>query len=210
MTKKQYNSLGYAVSFEVAESPEEFDKSAGRVGACMESANNDIVYRATMPVFRDVLLHGCEAHDNWPKIDGIEQVTGVKRKTATKQLLTKNEDGSFKTTEIYDEKESVYEARALSESGKTKADFQPTAELIASLIAFDASERARATAGPKKIGKAYLEKATELQNAGQLETVAAKLAKKLKREVAATVESVAVAIKEFQDAEAAKAIASLS
>src|SRR5437660_12881398 len=48
---KQYetNSLGYKLKFNGPSTVEEYDQAAGRVGACLEDAIDNTIYRSTLP-----------------------------------------------------------------------------------------------------------------------------------------------------------------
>lgn len=197
MTNQTYNTMGIDVIFSVPTSIEEFDQNAKKTGAGLASAIDSIVYRGSLAQFRPKF---CEA---------VEKETGIVRKTKLVTLKSKNEDGTAKTSEVWDGTEVEYFANVLAKTNRNAASFTKLAQSIADSIAFDASERVRVAAGPKKIGKAYLDSALKAQNEGKLEDLAAKLSKKLKRDVAATVETVAAGIKELMDAQAAAQMAAL-
>jgi hypothetical protein len=52
---KQYetSSLGYKLSFAGPDSVEEYDRLAGKTGACLEDACDNTIYRGTLPEFQD-------------------------------------------------------------------------------------------------------------------------------------------------------------
>jgi hypothetical protein len=47
------NSLGYKLSFNGPNTVEEYDQKAGRVGACLEDACENTLYRSTLPEWQD-------------------------------------------------------------------------------------------------------------------------------------------------------------
>ena len=187
--------MGMDVAFSVPSDVAEFDQNAKKVGACLESAIDNVVYRGSLAVFRAKF---CET---------VEKETGIARKTKLVTLKSKNEDGSAKTSEVWDGTEVEYFSGVLAQTSREAASFAATAQSVADTIEFDASERERAAAGPKRIGKAFLDAATKAQSEGKLEVLAEKLAKKLKHEVAPTIEAVALGIKEFQEMQTAAMLA---
>lgn len=179
MKTEKYKSLGLTIALQVPTSVEEFDKSAGKTGACLESANGNAVYRGSLAVFRDAFLHGISEADlnaegaaktyaaGTKPIKGIEAITGIDRKT----VVLKDKDGKPRTDksgaplEAYDseDSEAKYFGRVCDElvkQGKfadretAAASFQPVADAVAAAILFDASETTRVL-GPKKLAAVW-------------------------------------------------------
>lgn len=206
MKTKQYNPLGMSPTFQIPESVDEFDTLAKRAGACLDEAVANIMYRGPFADWRDMFLHGFEA--NGSKFDGIDKQTGIERKTKVVELTSKNEDGSPKTREAYDESEAVYWNRvktSLVQAGRFPseeaviANFQPWAQQVADAITFDPSQAERKERGPKKVPKQYIELAQRYIDQGKADVLAKKLTKWLGREVGIAVEVLAQAIKDDQD-----------
>lgn len=210
MKTKEYSSLGLDVPLSVPDSVQEFDLNAKRDGACLEEAVNNVVYRSALAEFREVFLHGrkevkdSNGNTTAPGIDGVEQTTGISRKSVEKELTSKDEDGKPKVVDVYDESEAVYFRRVcaqLAADRKQPLDeiiksFQPLASAVAASIKFDASAEARQPSGPKKLPKSYLEAAKKVIDAGKGDHVAALLKESLGREVTVSVEGLAAAMQE--------------
>lgn len=198
MKQQKFKSLGLLLAFSVPETVDEFnDLDKGRENACLEEAINNIVYRNNLAEFRDLFLHGRKgkkAGDGTPlpDIDGVEQVTGIERKTKTVELQGKEEDGSAKTGTTYDESERVYFKRACVAANRTPESFQELADSIVPQIAFDPSASERG--GSKTPPKTYLETADKAIAEGKGEVFAAKLSELIGRKVEPERESIAWAI----------------
>jgi hypothetical protein len=161
MKTKEYSSLGLKVNFSVPESVEEFDANAKRIGACLEEATNNSVYRGMLGDFRDVLLHG------WAEkgIKGLDDIYGVERKTKPvldrkTNLPRKDKDDNEVTT--YDETEEEFLDRVLAEKGLKIEDIQEHANTVAASLVFDASAREKKAPKPKKLSSTYLDAAKKL------------------------------------------------
>lgn len=210
MKTKTYSSLSLDVPLLVPDSMQEFDLNAKRENACLDEATNNVVYRSSLAEFREVFLHGRkeekDANGNVtsPAIDGVEQITGITRKSVEKELTTKDEDGKPKVVDVYDESEAVYFRRVCAQlAGDRKQpldevikSFQPLANTVAATIKFDASAEARQPSGPKKLPKSYIEAAKKVIDAGKGQHVAALLKESLNRDVEVTVEGLAAAMQE--------------
>lgn len=173
MIQKTISSLGIDVPVQVPATVEEFNqnpwgKETGEGNPCLTEATNNILYRSWLAVFRAVFLHGQDADpkNNVVEIPGLDEVTGVERKA------TKNDKGEI---EEWTESELKYFQRVCAEKGKTPADFQDRANLVAASIPFDASASDRKPGLPKKTPKTYLEAADAVLAKGQGAAVAAKL-----------------------------------
>lgn len=206
MVTQTISTLGFDLNTQVPGSVDEYDTLAKKVGACLESANLNVLYRSTLAVFRSNFT------------EALENNTGINR--AAEQV--KNKDGTLKVdkdtaadgtvTETpvmrYTETEKVYFDRVCAELvSQSKfasleaaaGSFQALAQTTIDTISFDPSEREAKAAGPKKIAKAYTVLAQKASDNGKLETLAATLATKLVNwTVVATVDSVARAISEDQ------------
>lgn len=217
MVQKTYSSLGLDVKFSVPSTVEEYDQNAKKAGACLQDAIDNTAYRGSLSKFRYGFLHGVNTKDGLtvvladgtkPVIPGVDEQTGIARETEVKTLKGKNEDGSAKTSEIWKGTEVEFFQHVLAVTKRTKESFAEHGQAIADVIAFDASETEKtATSGPKRIGKAYIDAATKKQAEGKLAEIADKLGKKLKRVVPVTIEDVAIAIKDFQEAQSAALLA---
>lgn len=184
MKETKVKSLGLTLVVLTPATPEEYDLNAKKQGACVEDSVSNTIYRAWLPKFRSKF---CEA---------VEAETKVVRKYITKELKEKNQDGTPKTTDVWDETEGKYIDRVLAETGKAITDFSDIANRIASEITFDASEKEPAESKPKKPKKVLLEKAEAVVKAGKGDVLAAKLAKNLGHPVNSDAESLAFAIDE--------------
>ena len=194
-------SLGMDFTIQVPSSVEEFDQLAGREGATLDEAINNVLYRSFHAEFRPTFLHGSEELG----IEGIEKQTGIERRTKVVTPAKTDEAGKVTEDEViaYDESEANYFKRVCAEKGVESTHFQPYAQEVASLLKFDPKKAPRQSSGPKKVAKQYLDAAAQIEKEGRLETSAANLQSKLSTPestwvVEATVESVARAISEDQ------------
>lgn len=215
----QFNDLNY----NVADSAAEYDQLAKREGACVDSANNNTLYRSVLANFRYNFLHGVEEvgktgdEKHVAGIPGVEEITGIKRKTV-KTGKFRGEGETKEEIEVYDETEDKYFKRVIAElvsekstvelDGQTvgpfdsveaaAAAFRSLAQQHLDAIPFDPSETVRQPAGPKKIAKTYIEVAKKLIAAGKADAVAAELSSKLGITVEPTEDSLSRAISEDQ------------
>lgn len=153
--------------------------NAKRAGACLDEAINNVVYRGSLAEFRDVFLHGraADADKGITALSGIEDITGIERKT--KPVLKDGKpvvkDGV--EASVYDETESDYFKRVVAEKGGEATQFQSVADEIAAAIAFDASARERkAPAGPKKLAAKYVTTAKAILASGNFAKAQARFA----------------------------------
>lgn len=213
MKIKEYSSMAVGgtslvVPFQVPESVEEFDQNAKRSGACLEEAINNVVYRGSLASWRDLFLHGVDV-GGATEIKGVEQKTGIQRKTKTVELSTKNEDGSHKFTEAWDETEANYFKRVCAETARNNSQtleavvalFQPVATEVAGRVPFDASESEKRAPTSKTPPKDFLRAAQTAIDAGKGEILASILTNKLGKTVLATVEALGFGMKEDEDNE---------
>lgn len=187
MQQKQVRSLGLVLNVNVPASYEEFDALAKRPLAALEEATANVLYRSWMADFREKF---CEA---------LEVETGIARAFESKELKSKNEDGSPKTTEVWSENEGEYVNRVLATKKVEIATFQALADKIAAEITFDPAQPERKATTPK-LAKTYRETAQKILAAGAdaAQRAATKLSGLLGRPVQPTEESLAIAIKEDQ------------
>jgi hypothetical protein len=188
MIERIYNSLGVQVKLQVPASVEEFDTNAKRVGATLDYAIDNAVYRGSLADFREEF------------VNLVEVETGIPRETKTVG------EGD-KAKEVYSQSEAQYIAHVLATTGRTAESFQSIADEVASKLVFDAAERERKPAAPKRISKMWMEAATKIVEAGGAEKASKVLTSRLGREVGTDVISLAAAIKEDQDIKAKAMVA---
>jgi len=199
MKVQSVSTLGFELNYNVPSSVEEYDTLAKAVGACLESGINNVVYRSVLAKFRSKFS------------EALENNTGIKRKT---ELVLdkdgnpkKDEDGN--EVERYVETEKDHFQRVCAELVKAgsfasieaaAASFHADAQSLIDTIVFDPSEPEKSSSGPKKVAKAYIAYATDMEKAGNLPILANKLREKLGStwKIEDTVDSVARAIAEDQ------------
>ena len=191
MITKQFKTLGLNFNFGVPESAEEYDSLAKRVGACLDSAVANHMYRG---VFAEVRAGFVEA---------LETSTGIKRKTKEtgKTRTIKGSDGAADTTEailVWDETEADYFARVCAETSTTPESYQSALDKVVAGVVFDPSAAERAAPGPKTVAKKFTVAAQTILDAGAGTKAAAKLSEILGITVEPTLESLAKAIAEDQ------------
>lgn len=176
MKKQQFKSLGIAFELPVPSTVEEFDTNAKRAGACLEEAISNIVYRNGLAEFRYYFLHGREADKDLktPALEGVEDYVRKNKVVAkdpetgkeelvlrrTKATGRKDEDGQ--PVLAFFESEANYFDRVLQALGKEPSFFQDLANKHAALIAFDASQKEKKPAAPKKLAQKYKDVAVNL------------------------------------------------
>lgn len=189
------NCLGFKVNVSVPESVDEFDKLAGKSGAALESATMNVVYRSWNNFFREKFS------------EHLAQATKIARKTEVVLDKENNPKKDDEGAEILRYTETAAEHvdhvfATLVKEGKAadvasaQAAYAADAQLIADSITFDPAEREPASKGPKKVGKKWIEAATEAEARGILATAAEKLTAKLGYPVPADIPSVAAALAE--------------
>jgi len=117
-------TLGFSLNISVPSDASEFDQLAGRVGACVEEANANIIYRGWNAAFREAFA------------DALIKSTGIKRRLDEKAMAkaSKRKDGS--TPEIFESAGSYFEFVKATE-GKETVAYQDLAIEVAKSIAFD-------------------------------------------------------------------------
>lgn len=132
MKKYQNTTLGLQIVIDVPETAEEFDKLAGRTGACVEEAVRNVIYRSVNPEFRRNL---CER---------LEKETGIERASKTT-----GEGDDAKT--VYTQTEKEYYNSFLVDGHIDEETAQMYANEIAATLTFDPSPTTRAKKAPKEI-----------------------------------------------------------
>ena len=198
MRNKTYRSLGLDVVFSVFDSVDEYNAAAKRTSenACLEDANDNIVYRGALADFRS---------DFCAK---VEEITSVARKCepiTTKDGKPRVDSETGEPMVRYTESERDYIERALAESKRTIESFQDVANEIATKLIADPTQKERAVAGPKTPPKSVKELAEKLVASGKAAHVAQLLTHSLGRHVDHDAVALAQAIHEDQLAEARKA-----
>ncbi len=144
MAKYETNSMGYKLTFEGPDTVEAYDQAAGRVGACLEDAVDNTIYRGTLPEFQDAF--GAELEKRF----GARQVNTDATEAAKKR--SKNPDKVKDIMETWSRYHARVTAGMSDEDKKALAD---VAQQVAAGIKVDPSPSKR-TAGP---GKPFLAKA---------------------------------------------------
>jgi hypothetical protein len=157
-------TMGFDLNIEVPSSVEEYDKLAGRVGACLDDANQYNLFHSWNGEFR-------------PKfVEAFEKQTGIKRQLNQEAIdkAPARKDGT--KPEIF-EQEAKYFKRALAELGEDISKYQSLAEAVARQVKFDPSEGTRSGG---KVGKEYMSAAQQVFDAeesspGAIEKVVTRL-----------------------------------
>ena len=166
-------SLGFEVPVWVYESPEEADTAAGRQGALLEEANNNLYYRAgAAGESREVIAAKVEALTGIPRKSQVV----TKKNDAGEEEVVKDSDGN--EVSEFTETEEVYVKRALAEAKLTPAAIQ--ADITAALnaanegqgIRVDIKKKERKPAAPKKLADRFLQSAKSVIDAGKVKSVA--------------------------------------
>lgn len=184
--------VGVSYRLQVPETAEEYDHAAGKIGACVESANKNVIYRSTNAQFRAAFAAA------------VEDETGIERETAKVGSKTVTDDDGNETTEDvygYSETEKAYLDRVYAELGLGDEDaiMSKFGDIVASIeaeLVFDPSERERATK-ERKPRKAFLNIANAVLERGGpdgLSRVIAKLCEELDVTVEDSVEGLARAL----------------
>lgn len=157
MKTEQYRSLGLVANLEVPSTVEEFDTNAKKAGACLSEAVANVIYRGSLAELRDLFLHGRDEDkaNGIPAFEGIEQATKIARKTKP----TGKKDKDNNDIEVYAETEAEYFERVCAERKVEATSFQPLMDAACKLVKFDASQRERKPAAPKKLAAKYKETA---------------------------------------------------
>jgi hypothetical protein len=220
MTPIQVSSLGYDLSYSVPSTAEEYDQLAKEVGACVKSASLNVIYRSVLAELRPFFLHGVDKTDGIKNadgtdylFDGLEVLTGIKRKTVPGKAKKDGTPGQ----EVWDETEDDFATRvwaSLVAAGTfpsveaARAAYATQAQDVLTHIVFDPSVQVRKSTGPKKVPKTFMAVAeiwaTQAEGEtpevvqARLEAKAAVLSKLVGRTVAANTEDLGRAVWEDQ------------
>lgn len=128
------NSLGFPLKFKGPATVEEYDRIAGKVGACLEDAVDNTIYRSTLPEFQDEFAKKVAA------------LTGQARKvntdaTAAAKARSKNPD---KVKDIQETVKSFVQRTTASMSETDKKALAAMAQEVADTIVVDPSPSKRA------------------------------------------------------------------
>jgi hypothetical protein len=92
MKATKISPFGLEVDYQIPSTVDEFDQNAKRVGACLDEATKNILYRGVFSDVRYIFLHGDEEKDEAGKvvrsIKGLDDLTGKERDLLV--LLMKN------------------------------------------------------------------------------------------------------------------------
>jgi hypothetical protein len=142
------NSLGYKLTFEGPKTVEEYDQKAGRVGACLEDAVDNTIYRGTLPEWQDEFARK------------VAERTGVERGTdnaATERARSRSKDPA-KVNDVPEKVKAYVQRVTAGMSEQEKNNLAVLAQEVANGIYVDPSPSKRAK-GP---GKDLLAKADSL------------------------------------------------
>jgi len=188
MINKIQPSLGLEVNVPVPETVAEFDQLAGKEGACLENATNNVVYRSILAQFRRLL------------VTVVEDISGIKRELVDsgKTKKEKNDAGEEVDVPVLEfapqhatEKKYIEDAcRQTGKSLRALVSIEKQAEIEAQLT-FDPSER---EAGSKKIPDYVTNIVNKIVAAGVVEQVASDLSAELEYTVDPTPEGLAKAV----------------
>jgi hypothetical protein len=168
MQAKQFNCLGFTVAVKVPQTAEEYDQLAGRVGAILDDAISNVVYRG---VLTGVRADFCEE---------LEKATGIARKQSPTGKKKKDAAGVEVDIMAYDESEAKYAARVQAELKLTDEAFVAAYQALMDKVvadeanSFDPSETKR-EAKAKKLPESYLVAATRVFANGNEQKIAARL-----------------------------------
>lgn len=184
MISQTVSTVGVKPTFLVPATVEEFDQNAKKVGACLQEAVNNVIYRGVLADFRATF---CEE---------VEKDTGIERKWKT---VERGKDK--KAVEVWDETEGDYITRVIATKGWTedRTSLQAIADRVAPTIIFDASVTEAKERGPKKLPEAYKTAAERIFTNGNEAKWAEKLKLTFGPEKDKNVELLGWAIKRVED-----------
>jgi hypothetical protein len=142
------NSLGYKLSFNGPNTVEEYDQKGGRVGACLEDACENTMYRSTLPEWQDA----------WAtKLAELTKQPRQVDKEATDKARSRAKDPA-KVQDIYEKVKAYNQRVTAGMTEEQKSQLALAAQQVADGITVDPSPSKRAK-GPDK---ALLAKAESL------------------------------------------------
>lgn len=225
MKETRYPTLGkLTLPTLIYESIDEADTAAGKVGAVLESANDNWHYRGSAAQGRDIIT------------EFLEEETGIERKSE----VVNGKDGKPKKDDkgdevyAYTEKQTKYVERVceakgwLTEAGESDlSQFQAKIdELCRTLpgengsvtaLQVNSKARERKPAAPKKLANKYLEAAKNVVNSPKWDKLVAEVKKKLGKEIDKpkhgddkAMESLGWVVKEYMDMREKEALANIA
>lgn len=158
MKVEKFKTLGIAIDRQVPSDAAEFDKLAGKVGACVDEAIANVTYRGDLAAIRELAIHGREAvpaKDGQPAIPEFKGLEELLKKPRLTKMVKKGKKGEEKDVEVWDETEEEFIERLFgpTETWKDNPPKQLTDTINAASVAcpFDPRQRERKPAGPKKL-----------------------------------------------------------
>lgn len=152
--------------FEGPGSVEDYDALAGKQGACLEDAINNIIYRSTLPIWQREFA------------EALEKTFGVKREVdeeATRKARARDEGASQVL-----ERATRYIARVLAANEDRMDEIKQLAQQVADKIQINPAPQRRSTSAPtERVNKTWLAKARDILSRDEeaRETAIAKLLK---------------------------------
>ena len=131
----QNTSCGFTFPVSVPESADEFDRLAGRPGACLDEAISNVTYRGVNHDFRKEM---CDALET--QLEDFERAFEIKVNEKT-----------GKETKVHTEKELAFINRALADGHATEEELNKIAQQVAATLEFDPSPSKRAKKVDKQI-----------------------------------------------------------
>lgn len=219
------NCLGFSIPVFIYESVEEADRAAGRVGAVLDEANNNLYYRGAAPEARNTVAEGVEAitgvvRATEPVFKEVKETIDGKETVVKKPVFTKDSNGNDVQSTTYTQDEADYVEFATAKweaSGKTREQLK-TALLdwwnqrtvpgkdangndtaVPYRLEVDISQRVRKAPQPKSLPKKFLDVATKAIAQGKVPGVLSAY-KKLNDGQAYTL-SIDGAVRELSDAD---------
>lgn len=160
MKNVEVTSMGLKLVIPAPDSADEFDKLAGKNGACLEEGIANVIARSTLAEFRDTLLHGREADKDKgiEEIIGLDKQSGVDRKS---KVVGKTKGGK----DILEwESELDYFKRILATKDWVVEKIQPFADTVIAACPFD-PKASESSAKPRKLPAKDRELATTIIDA---------------------------------------------
>jgi hypothetical protein len=133
------NSLGYKLKFRGPKTVEEYDQKAGRVGACLEDACDNTIYRGTLPEWQDEFSKAVETR--------LGQTRGIDQ-AATERARSRAKDPS-KIKDVSEKVKAFVQRVTAGMSEVQKGELVGLSQQVADGIEVDPSPSKRAR-GPDK------------------------------------------------------------
>lgn len=189
MQAKNRDCLGFTISVMVYASVAELDTDAGRQGATLDIANDNLYLRGgTAQDCREAVADFVETHTKVPRKTRVimtdEKVDG---KPTGKKVPLLDKEGNEQVE--YDETEADYVTRALAAKDIKPETIQPLLDQYLKdnniTIAVSAKLRERKPPQPKKLAKEWLTYAEEAIKGGKVEAFGREFKKLIKRDLKA-------------------------